>query len=122
MSRHTRTVAVVAGLVFVGFGLWAFFDPRSFYEQLAEFPPYNRHFIHDIGAFQIAMGSVLLLATVWADSIAAALGGTAVGAIFHAVAHVQDRDLGGKSSDPWVFGVLAAVLAIAAVARRRGRR
>ena len=118
----TRTVAVLAGVLFLGFGLWAFVDARSFYEQLAEFPPYNRHFVHDIGAFQIGIGAVLVLAALGRDSLASALGGAAVGSIVHAAAHVWDRDLGGKETDPWLFGVVALVLTAAALARIRGRR
>ena len=69
-----------AGVLFLVFGLWAFLDARSFYEQLAEFPPYNRHLVHDIGAFQIAIGTALVLATMWSDSVAAALGAARWGA------------------------------------------
>ena len=121
-SRATRMVALFAGVFFVGFGLWAFVDARSFYEQLAEFPPYNRHFVHDIGAFQIAIGTALVLAVIWSDSVAATLGGGAVGSIFHTAAHVWDRDLGGKDTDPWLFGIVALILTVATVTRVGGRR
>jgi hypothetical protein len=43
-------------------------DPRSFFTALAAFEPYNQHFIQDIGAFQIGLGAVLLLAGVWCYS------------------------------------------------------
>lgn len=119
MNQPTRIVAMVAGVSFLGLGLWAFVDARSFYEQLAAFPPYNPHFLHDIGAFQIGIGGVLLLSVIWSDSVGAALGGVALGATFHAVAHFLDRDLGGKVSDPWLLSALAGVLVVAAVARRR---
>lgn len=38
--------------------------PNPFFEQLAWFEPYNQHFIQDIGAFQIGLGVVLLIAAV----------------------------------------------------------
>ena len=119
VSRSTRLVALVAGAVFVGFGLWAFIDARSFYDQLATFPPYNRHLLHDIGAFQIGIGASLLLAAAWRDALSAALGGAGLGGVFHAAAHVWDRDLGGKATDPWFFALLAVVLVGAALVRRR---
>jgi hypothetical protein len=30
--------------------------PHSFYDNVATFEPYNRHFLHDIGAFTIGLG------------------------------------------------------------------
>ncbi len=122
MDRRARLVAVIAGLSFIGFGLWAFVDARSFYEELATFPPFNRHLLHDIGAFQIGIGSILLLCSLWAGSLGAALAGAAVGAVFHFAAHVWDRDIGGKDSDPWIFGVIALVLILGAVADRGSSR
>lgn len=116
MDRPARLVALGAGLTFTGFGLWAFVDARSFYEQLATFPPFNRHLLHDVGAFQIGIGSILLFASFWANSLAAALSGAAIGAVFHFAAHVLDRNVGGKDSDPVVFGVVALVLILGAVA------
>lgn len=116
MDRPARLVALVGGLALTGFGMWAFVDARSFYEQLATFPPFNRHLLHDIGAFQIGIGSILLFASFWANSLAAALSGAAIGAVFHFAAHIWDRNVGGKDSDPVVFGVVALVLILGAVA------
>lgn len=122
MERRARLVAMVAGLMFIGFGLWAVVDAKSFYDQLATFPPFNRHLLHDVGAFQIGIGSIVLLSCFWLDSLGAALSGAAVGAAFHFAAHVWDRDIGGKDSDPWVFGVVALVLILGAVAQAQGSR
>jgi hypothetical protein len=47
----------------------------------------------------------------------AALAGAGVGAAFHFVSHVQDRGEGGRESDPYTLGLLAAVVVAAAVAR-----
>ena len=112
-----RLVAAVAGAFALLLGVWAFFAPASFFRQIAHFPPYNRHLIHDIGAFNIGLGMVLLLALTWVDSLAAALAGTAVGAIFHFVAHVVDHNLGGRAADPVSLGIFAAVIALAALWR-----
>ena len=119
MKRFPVLMALAGGVFFVGIGLWAFADPSSFFDRLAVFPPYNEHFLHDAGAFQIGLGATLLLATVWKDALGVALGGTAIGGAFHTLAHVIDDDLGGKDSDPWLLGLLALALAVAALARRR---
>lgn len=119
MGKLPRLVAVAVGLFFVALGLWAFFDPRSFYDQLATFPPYNRHFLHDVGAFQIGIGATLLLAAGWRDALGVALGGAAIGGAIHTAAHVIDSDRGGKDTDPYLLGLLALILAVGAFARRR---
>ena len=115
-------VAVLAGLSLIGFGLWAFLDPRSFFEQLATWRPFNKHFLHDIGAFQIGLGAVLLLAAMSADALFVALGGVGIGSAMHALAHLIDRGDGGRDSDPIVFGVVALLLLAAAWYRRRTLR
>jgi len=122
IERAPRIIAAVGGLAFVAFGTWAFAKPRSFFDALAVFPPFNEHFIHDVGAFQIGLGLALLLSLVSADSLLVALAAVGLGQTVHAVAHWIDRDLGGKPSDPWLMTALAAVLVAGAVIRRRGRR
>ncbi len=79
-KRFSTAVALEAGLSFLGFGLWALAAPRSFFSSLARFDPYNQHFVQDIGAFQIGLGAVLVLATRLADGLSVALLGTGVGA------------------------------------------
>ena len=53
--KISKLIAVLVGLFFVGFGLWSFFAPLSFYDQIAAFGDYNRHFLHDVGAFQLRL-------------------------------------------------------------------
>jgi hypothetical protein len=119
--KAPRIVAILFGMFLTVFGFWAFFGTRSFFDQIANFPPYNRHLLHDIGAFQIGIGLTLFIATVWTDALAAALAGSGIGAAMHAVAHWWDRDLGGRSSDPYALTVLAGVVLAAAWVRRRSR-
>ncbi len=119
--KISRLIAVLVGLFFVAFGLWSFFKPLSFYDQIAAFGDYNRHFLHDVGAFQIGIGATLLIASIWNDALGAALAGAGVGSVFHAGAHWWDRNLGGRRSDPYVLTALAALLVIAALSRARSR-
>jgi hypothetical protein len=107
----------VAAIFFIAFGLWSFFDPSSFFDEIANFKPYNEHFLHDIGAFQIGLGASIVFAFIWrTDALLAALAGAGVGATFHFVAHVQDYSEGDES-DPYVLGLLSAVIVAAAVAK-----
>ena len=44
--------AIVAGGFMLVFGVWSLLFSRSF-AALIDFPPYNVHLLHDVGAFQI---------------------------------------------------------------------
>jgi hypothetical protein len=120
---NALTIRRVAGWLgvafFLGSGVWAFAAPRSFFDNVATFEPYNRHLLHDIGAFSIGLGAVLLFALVtnW-DGLRVALAGVAVGSIVHVIAHAVDSDLGGRDTDVPGLAVVALVFVIAAAAGR----
>jgi len=110
-----RAVAIVVGIGFIALGVWAMVGPRSFFEALATFEPYNQHFLQDVGAFQVGLGVVLLLAGVptRSDGLTVALVGVGVGAALHTVSHVVGRDLGGtpEREIPAFAGVAVLLLA-----------
>lgn len=118
-----KVIAGGLGVLTLLLGLWALLAPASFYEVIAPFPPYNRHFLHDAGAFQIGIGATLLLALRWRDSLLVVLAGYAIGGACHALAHLLDRQLGGRGTDAPLLLILAA-LAVAAllVPKRAGGR
>ena len=123
--RLPRIVALLGGVAFVALGVWALLGPRSFFDAVATFEPYNRHFLQDIGAFQIGLGAVLLLAALpgRVDGLALALLGVGIGATFHFISHIVGRDLGGNpETDIPVFGVIALLLLAAGVLRWRHER
>ncbi|HXO66565.1 MAG TPA: pyridoxamine 5'-phosphate oxidase [Candidatus Dormibacteraeota bacterium] len=122
-SLAVRVIAVLAGVFLVGFGIWAFLSPSTFYSSIALFPPYNQHFLHDVGAFQVGLGTALLLTELWDDALLAVLGGNAVGATIHLISHQLDRSLGGHpSTDIPFLGGLSVVLIGAWVLRYRQLR
>jgi hypothetical protein len=112
LRTGVRVVAFVVAVFFIALGIWALVSPMSFFEQLAYYPPYNKHLFHDVGAFQVGIGSTLLLAMFRRDALQVALVGTSVGAVLHAISHIVDRDLGGKSTDPFLLSALAFAVVI----------
>jgi len=113
-------LAILAGAaVFVIGGAWALISPSSFYDEVATYPPYNRHLFHDVGAFQLGLGAALLLAlTDWSGRLVGLWAGTTA-ALLHALSHVLDRDLGGRDGDPVALSVLALAFLAGAVAATR---
>ncbi len=116
VNRFPRIVAIVGGVIFAALGMWAMVEPRSFFDALARFEPYNRHFLQDIGAFQIGLGVVLLLASlpVRADGLAVALLGVGVGAALHTVSHIVGHDLGGTPETDIPFSAVLSILLLVA--------
>jgi hypothetical protein len=114
----SNLVVAIFGILTLALGIWALVDPSSFFDNIADWPPYNRHFIHDIGAFQVAIGAALLFALIWqGDAVLAALGGAAIGSTLHWIAHITDEGLGGSDSDPYLLGIVAFILVVTFVWR-----
>ena len=109
-----RILAAVVGLFYLGTGAWSFLFPSGFYTVVASFTPYNLHLLHDVGAFQVGLGAVLLAAAATARGLAPALFGVLVGSLLHLIAHVVDIHLGGHPmTDLPVLTLLVGVLALA---------
>lgn len=106
---------------FLIFGAWAFLAPHSFFETVARWEPYNEHFLHDAGAFQIGIGVALVLSFTRAGGSVVALSGAASASTAHAVSHVMDAGEGGRTSDPYALGLLAGVLLLALWFELRGQ-
>jgi hypothetical protein len=120
MSRRVvLALALLAAAFYTLFGAWALLLPRSFFEVVAVFPPYNEHFLHDLGAFQLGLGTALFAALATSRSLVAVLLGVAVGSVLHAAAHAVDADLGGQPTDPWVLGLFAALVVLALIVAGR---
>lgn len=89
-------------------GLWALAAPESFFDSLATFHPYNHHFLHDVGAFQAAMGALMVVALMRPQGMVVAFAGNAIAGLLHLASHIADQDLGGRPTDPFAVGLIAA--------------
>lgn len=110
-QRLLTWLAAFGAVFFLAIRLWAFADASSFFDKIADFPPYNAHFIHDLGAFHAGLGAVLLLALLFPrDALLVALGGVGFGAALNVATHIRDHDLGGSDTDTLALGVLAVLM------------
>ncbi|OBH29173.1 PPOX class F420-dependent enzyme [Mycobacterium sp. E1715] len=110
-------VTAAVGAVTAGIGIWCLVDPASFADSVGFAT--HRHFLHDVGAFQLGLGVTLLLALIWADALATALAGFLVANTVHTVNHIVDLDVGGSTTQAWVLGGTSAALLVAFVLRLR---
>ena len=120
-SRTARGIALAAGAFYILAGLWAFLAPDSFFGVIAPFPPFNRHLFHDLGAFQVGLGLTLVLGATTRGALMPALLAVLAASLLHLASHLEDRALGGHSSDPPSLGLLCALLAAAVVLERRAQ-
>lgn len=122
-DRIARGAAGAIGVALSVLGIWAFVAPRSFFDTLAVFEPFNAHFVRDIGAFQFGLGAVLLLALLWRDALLVTLTGVGLGMAAHTIGHVIDREHGGDPAvDIPTFALLTLVLLGAGSLRWRATR
>jgi hypothetical protein len=126
MRPFVRRFAPAMAWVVVAFwlvsGLWAFVAPRSFYDAVATFPPYNVHFVHDIGALSIGLGLTIVLVVVLADRwhpARSVLVGVGVGSSLHVLSHVLDYDIKPSVSDVFGLALFTAVTFAAAAGFER---
>src|SRR2546423_8281650 len=108
-------ITALIGLITATIGVWCLIDPRSFAEAVGFGA--HEHFVHDVGAFQVGLGVILLLALIWSDALATALAGYIVSNTVHAVNHFLDLDLGGSALQAWALSAMTVVLVIAFVLR-----
>ncbi len=86
-------------------GLYMLLAPRSFFDTIGPFGPYNAHYVLDTSTWQLAFGIALVLAVRQASWRVPLLAFAVVQFALHAVNHVADA---GEADPQWV-GVFDAV-------------
>ena len=120
----------VAGVSYLLAGLGLLFAPKPFYTYVGDFPPFNRHYLGDLGAFLVPLG----LALVWAAPDPAGhrslIAVAATGTSLHALNHGYEDLLSLAPPLHWLtqtvlFILLAALLIVVyldLVAKEHGSR
>lgn len=80
----------LAGAGYMLSGLAQLLAPQWFFENIGDFPPYNRHYVGDLGAFVLAMGAGLLVAARQPERHRLLIGVVALGSGLHALNHLYD--------------------------------
>ncbi len=86
----------VAGLFYGLTGLALLFLPTWFFTYIGDFPPFNRHYMGDTGAFVLPLGIGLLLAMRQPTAHRGLILVTAVASLIHALNHAYDDWLIGS--------------------------
>ncbi len=86
----TRFAVILNGVLTIITGLLLLFAPNFFYEAVASYSPFNRHFLGDIGAFNLALGVGLLFAAREPYKHPLIIGAAALGNLLHVFNHIYD--------------------------------
>jgi hypothetical protein len=85
-----RFILLYCGLSLFAPALLLLVTPAWFYIALADFPPFNRHFMGDAGAFSLALGIGVLLAVRQPYAHRMVIGLAALGNGVHVLNHLYD--------------------------------
>ena len=89
-AQIKQAIVFIAALIYVLPGLALILTPAWFYTAIADFPPFNRHFMGDAGVFSFALGVGLWMAVRQPGQNRAVIGAAAVGNILHVINHLYD--------------------------------
>lgn len=87
--RIVRFIVILNGVMGVLPGLALLFTPALFY-NIADFAPYNQHFMGDAGAFSLTVGAMLLVAARNPLQYRAIIGLGALGNLLHVANHLYN--------------------------------
>lgn len=118
--RFAQGALILAGVIDVFAGLALIAAPRWFFDTVAPFEPFNRHFLGDAGTFLLPVGGGMLMAARDPLRHRLTFGVGAGLSILHALNHIYDAIAGGEGLGHWLRDtvpliVLAIVLAAAFV-------
>lgn len=91
-----QVIIAVAGLGYLLAGLVQLLAPQWFFDNIGYFPPFNRHYVGDLGAFILPLGIGLLVAARNPPTHRLLVGVAAAGSLLHLLNHLYD-DLGTPS-------------------------
>ena len=112
MSQRTRFVLARAAIGTLGIyhaiiGLMMLFTPLWFFENIGNFPPFNRHYLGDFGAYQLPLGIALIFAAREPFKHRLLIISTIAANILHAFNHVYDDITTGLN---WRWDTLALLV------------
>ncbi len=97
-----QVVVVIAGLTHLLVGLAMLLAPMWFFVTIGTFPPFNRHYTGDMGAFQLALGAGLLVAARTPARQRLLIASAAVGNLLHMLNHAYDALISRATLGYWL--------------------
>jgi len=97
-----QVVVAIAGMLHLVVGLAMLLAPMWFFVAIGTFPPFNRHYTGDMGAFQLALGAGLLFAARTPARQRLLIAIAAAGNLLHMLNHAYDALISHASLGYWL--------------------
>ena len=118
-SLALRPLLLALGIGHAALGALMVAAPRTFFEEIGPYAPYNDHYIRDVSTFYLAMGAAFLIATARRSWQVPVLGLAFIQYLLHVLNHVWDV----SDADPaWLGPVNLITLGLTAAAILWGYR
>jgi len=105
-KRLLQILIAILGALNVATGLALLFAPQWFFENIGAYPPFNRHYEGDLGAFITAVGVGLLWAARDPYKYRALIGVGLLAGLLHLFNHVYDDVLVSASVTQIMAGAI----------------
>lgn len=116
----TQIVLAIGGAVNLMAGALLLIAPAWFFETIGNFPPFNRHYMGDVGSFLLPIGIGQLIAVRDPLRHKGMIGVVAAGSLLHTANHLYDDFVAGQAATHFLSETLPLiVLAILLVAAWR---
>lgn len=89
-TGFVRAATAASGVFYALTGVALLFAPQWFYDNIGTYPPFNRHYEGDLGAFLLPLGIVLVIASRHPSRHRLLIGFAAAGSLVHALNHLYD--------------------------------
>jgi hypothetical protein len=124
-----QVIVAIAGMMHLVVGLAMLLAPMWFFATIGTFPPFNRHYTGDMGAFQLALGAGLLFAARMPARQRLLIAIAGGGNLLHMLNHAYDALISRASLGYWLADTgpllvltLALLLVSAGLLDREGRK
>ncbi len=116
-NRLIQVAVFLAGLFYLLAALGLLFAPGWFFEYIGHFPPYNRHYMGDTGAFLLPLALGLLVAARDPSRYRFLIGLGALASVIHTFNHLYDAAFEGLTHGHWLLDLTPLfLLAMALIA------
>jgi hypothetical protein len=97
-----QVTVFIAGLAHLLTGIAMLAAPAWFFATIGTFPPFNRHYTGDMGAFQLPLGIGLLIAARAPGRQRLLIGVATLGNVLHTLNHAYDALISRASPAYWL--------------------
>jgi predicted anti-sigma-YlaC factor YlaD len=110
--RFAQIVLALTGVFYLLSSVALLFAPVWFFQTIGHFPPFNRHYEGDTGAFVFALGAGLLFAAPAPSRHTGVVWVAAIASLLHACNHIYDAIISQARLSVW-YSEIGSLLVVA---------